>query len=338
LRRQMAERETSQDIDQSASDWTARLDRGPLGTDEEEALQAWLSGDPRRRGAFLRAQAVSMISESAQALGPHFDPRQFELPASKPLPLVSRRKALTWGSAAVAATASLAMFGIGVPAWGAISTKRGEIRLVPLADGSTVMLNTETSVRVHYGDTERTIDLLSGEAYFTVIDDRRRPFVVAVDGRHLRASHAAFRVRKLADGPADVLVQLGQVELPASSEASRRPVLLSANTQLTLAPPSSTHPVQIEVPQVLSPSSIARDLAWREGKVSFEGESLDKVAATFARYSDTRIIVADPSLAREPVTGLFDAHDPAGFARAIATVFGARVHEDGKAVILTRGA
>jgi hypothetical protein len=78
--------------------------------------------------------------------------------------------------------------------------------------------------------------------------------------------------------------------------------------------------------------------SWRDGKISFDGEPLSRVAATFARYSDTRIIIADPGLAREPVTGLFDAHDPAGFARAIATVFSARVREDGNAVVLTRGA
>ena len=333
----MAERETSQDIDQSASDWTARLDRGALTAVEEEAFQSWLNGDPRRRGAFLRAQAVSMMSESAQALGPHFDPKHFQTPAQPSTPAISRRKALMWGSGAAAAATALAAFGIGVPAWGAISTKRGEIRLVPLDDGSTVMLNTESSIRVNYGQTARTVNLLSGEAYFAVVGDRRRPFVVEVDGRRLRTSNAAFRVRKLDDAPADILVQLGQVELAASSP-SRRPLTLTANTQLTLAPLSAIKPVRLEVPQIVSPASLARELAWREGKVSFAGEPLAKVAATFARYSDTRIIITDPTLAREPVTGLFDAHDPAGFARGIATVFSARVREDGNAVVLSKGA
>jgi len=230
------------------------------------------------------------------------------------------------------------MVGIGVPAWGAISTRRGETRLVPLKDGSTVLLNTETSIRVRYGVAERTVSLLSGEAYFTVVADRRRPFVVEVSGRRMLTSRAAFRVRKLDDAPANILVQLGQVELPTASQASRAPLVLGANTQLTLAPRLLTQPARLEIPQLVSPSSVTRDLAWRDGKVSFEGEPLSRVAATFARYSDTRIIIADPGLAREPVTGLFDAHDPAGFARAIATVFSARVREDGNAVVLTRGA
>jgi ferric-dicitrate binding protein FerR (iron transport regulator) len=44
--------ETSQDIDDQAADWAARRDRAPLSEEENRQFKAWLSGDPRRRGAF----------------------------------------------------------------------------------------------------------------------------------------------------------------------------------------------------------------------------------------------------------------------------------------------
>src|ERR1700754_5214724 len=91
---QMTKRETSRYIDDAAADWIARLDRGPLSQEEAEAFDAWLSGDPRRRGALLRADALSMLSESARALGPQFDPAQFAEP--KPPRTISRRKMLAW--------------------------------------------------------------------------------------------------------------------------------------------------------------------------------------------------------------------------------------------------
>ena len=69
-------RETSRSIDEKAADWIARLDRGSLTEDEARALEAWLDGDPRRRGALLRAGSLSVLSESAQAFGPRFQPRQ----------------------------------------------------------------------------------------------------------------------------------------------------------------------------------------------------------------------------------------------------------------------
>jgi transmembrane sensor len=315
----MAERDTSRDIDQAASDWTARLDRGPLDPRETETFQAWLDGDPRRRGALLRAQALSMLSESAQALGPGFDPAAFEQPRARRR--LSRRQALAWGGGAVAA-ASLAALGVATSAAATvIRTERGEIRLVPLKDGSTVLLNTESSIRVRYDQGERRVALLKGEAYFSVARDARRPFVVEVDGARLRTAQAGFRVRKLDRDPVDVLVNQGQVEV-AGAET------LPADTRLVLAGRAR--------PQRLAPEVITRELAWRDGKLAFEGESLRQAAVAFARYSDTRIEVRDENLAREPVAGLFAANDPVGFSRAIARVFDARLDQDGDRIVLSR--
>jgi transmembrane sensor len=268
------------------------------------------------------------MSESAQALGPGFDPVAFEAPGRSRSAGLSRRQALTW-TGGVAAAAVAAALGVGVSAAGAvISTERGEIRLAPLKDGSTVLLNTETRIRVRYSRGERRVTLLKGEAYFSVARDEARPFVVEVDGRRLSTAQAGFRVRKLEADPVDVLVNQGQVDVAVPFASS---VALKSNTRLVLSGPA-------ERPQPVGPEAVTRDLAWRDGKLAFEGETLGQAAAAFARYSDTRIQIRDPALAREPVTGLFAANDPAGFSRAIARVFEARVEQDGDKVVLTRDA
>jgi transmembrane sensor len=316
----MAERDSSRDIDQAASLWTARLDRGPLTPEGEAAFQAWLKGDPRRRGALLRAQSLSMMSESAQALGRDFDPAAFA-PKRPPPGGFSRRNALAWSGGGVAA-AALVAFGVGVSSAGAVtSTQRGEIRLAPLKDGSTVLLNTDSSIRVRYDQGEREVTLLKGEAFFQVARDGR-PFVVVVNGRRLSTTQAGFRVRKLDADPVDVLVQWGRVDAAGG-------VVLTANTQLAFAGAA--------MPRPIAPSMVTRELAWREGKLAFEGETLKQAADAFARYSDTRIEIQDPRLAREPVTGLFAANDPAGFSRAVARVFDAKLDHKGDEIVLTRG-
>ncbi|WP_395443207.1 FecR family protein [Caulobacter sp. UC70_42] len=322
----MAQRESSRDIDQTASDWTARLDRGPLSAEEEHAFQAWLAGDPRRKGAMLRARAMAMMSESAQALGDGFDPADFAAPKVARL---SRRQALIWGGGAAAA--SLAALAVGLPAAAGtvISTERGEIRLAPLKDGSTVLLNTETRIRVRYDKGRRIVALLEGEAYFSVARDDRRPFIVQVDGRRLSTAQANFRVRKLERAPVDVLVNQGLVEV-APTLVSAQPVRLADNTRLML----SDRPGG-DRPRAVAPEVVTRELAWREGKLAFEGETLSQAAEVFARYSDTRIQIGDPVLAREPVTGLFAANDPVGFSRAIARVFDARLEQRGDTVVLS---
>jgi len=238
---------------------------------------------------------------------------------------------LAWAGAGGAAAASLAVLGVGVPAAGAITTGLGEVRLVTLDDGSTVMLNTQSSVRVHYSDDARRVELRYGEAYFTILRDLRRPFFVDVTGVPVCATRAAFRVRKLEGKPVDILVDQGGVALGAS-----RPILMPANTRLIL-PPGATGGAAPR-PQPISPDLVSRQLAWREGKIAFEGEPLDQAAAEFARYSKTRIEIRDPALAGEPVTGLFAASDPVGFSRAVAVVFGARLEQRRDAVVLSRAA
>lgn len=329
----MAERDTSRDIDQAASEWTGRLDRGPLSPDMEAAYQAWLSGDPRSKGAMLRARALSMMSESAQALGSDFDPTRFAEPR-RPRP--SRRQALTWTGACLA-TAALAALGVSTAAAGTvISTDLGEIRLVPLKDGSTVLLNTDSRIRIRYDKTQRVVALLKGEAYFSAARDEARPFVVEVNGRRLRTIQAGFRVRKLDQAPVDLLVNQGRVDVSAAPlVGSPRIVAVNANTRLALSDPAH---LSSERPRLIAPDVVTRDLAWREGKLAFEGETLAQAARAFARYSDTRIQIDDPALAREPVTGLFAANDPVGFSRAIARVFEARLQQDGDTVVLARGA
>ena len=327
----MAERDTSRDIDQAASEWTARLDRGPLSPEQAAAHQAWLDSDPRAKGAMLRAQALSMMSESAQALGDDFNPAAFAQPRR---PRVSRRQALAWTGAAAAA-ASLATLGVTSAAAGTvIGTERGEIRLVPLKDGSTVLLNTDSRIRVRYGKDQRVVVLLKGEAYFSAARDEQRPFVVEVNGRRLRTTQAGFRVRKLDATPVDLLVNLGQVDVSAAPLiGSAKIIAVTSNTRLALSDPAH---ISAERPLAIAPEIVTRELAWREGKLAFEGQTLGEAAAQFARYSDTHIQVRDAELAREPVTGLFAANDPVGFSRAIARVFDARLEQGPDTVVLAR--
>jgi transmembrane sensor len=226
----------------------------------------------------------------------------------------------------VAATTLVAL-GLNIPPAGAvISTGRGEIRLVPLKDGSTVLLNTASRIRLKDDAEARRVTLLEGEAYFSVARDPR-PFTVEVDGRRLRTTQAGFRVRKLGGSPVDVLVDRGRVDLAAPNRVH---VALGANTRLLLSDDRS------EQPQLIAPEIVSRELSWREGKLAFEGETLSQAAETFARYSDIRIQIRDPELAREPVTGLFAANDPVGFSRAIARVFDATLEQQGDEVVLAR--
>ena len=82
--------------------------------------------------------------------------------------------------------------------------------------------------------------------------------------------------------------------------------------------------------------NLARALMWREGQLSFAGESLSQAIAEFARYSPQRIVIADAELGHMHISGLFKADNPAGFARAAALSLRANMREENGNIILYR--
>lgn len=297
-------------IDAKAADWAARVDNGPLSVEEQSALEAWLAGDSRRLGAYAKARAVFAHVQRARGLGPHYDAAEFASPAVAPA-RPDRRQ--FWMGGAVAAAGIVAAAGLGLQARsGHIRTRRGEVRLVPLADGSSMTLNTASRVEIAFSETERRVRLIEGEALFEVAKDASRPFLVDAADTRVRAVGTSFAVRHLRDRPVQVLVREGVVEMKRKTTNARPPIRVTANTRAVAAGDNAVDA------SVVTPAEVSQELVWREGLLSFEDMPLEQAVAEFARYSDTRIIIEDPAIARETVTGLYMANNPTGFATAVA--------------------
>jgi transmembrane sensor len=126
----------------------------------------------------------------------------------------------------------------------------------------------------------------------------------------------AFSVRRGDEAGAgvDVMVTEGVVETWIEGEqGSRR--RLSAGSRIVLA--SAVSPTVAE-----SPSEIERSLAWRNGEIALDGESLEQAARLFNRYNSRQIVIDDPGLAQERFVGLFQTNEPESFAAAVAATLG----------------
>ncbi|MDB5741623.1 MAG: hypothetical protein JWP16_2663, partial [Alphaproteobacteria bacterium] len=319
----------AREIDAEAAMWAARVDSGPLSPEQEQAHKAWLASDVRCLGAFGRMRAVALLTERARALGPDFNPADFA-PTAAVAP--SRRVMLQAGTA-IAATALVGA----VSAWqvirhrGRYQTGKGEVKVIALKDGSVVTLNTASEIAVNYSDDLRGVELLRGEALFDVAKNVTRPFVVAAGDTRVRVVGTSFTVRHLETAPVQVLVREGIVEVfkPAAGDA---PVRITANAMAEAGGGERDMVVARQIPV----AQLHRQMAWQNGQIAFEGETLAQAAGEFARYSDTRIVIADPALAREEIAGLFKATDPVGFAKTIAISLNARADIGEGEVRLTR--
>lgn len=324
----MTTRESSEDIDSAAADWAARLDGGPLSPSEQLTLEAWIAADTRRQGALARAMAILTHFDRAKALGPQFDPRAHRTgPAARRGLQLGRREFMAGGALA----AGIGAVAILVPVLGAqqYATAKGEVRSVPLADGSVIWLNTDSKVRVDYSDTHRGVLLVAGEALFDVAKDPSRPFVVRADEMNVRAVGTSFSVSRLAGQPIEVLVREGIVDMGRRS-ASSAPVRLAAGVRAVAA---GAGPVQVSRP---GDDAVLRSLSWSKGLLDFDGTTLTEAVATFARYSDQHIVIDDPEIARRSVTGLFSSTNPEGFAEAVALSMNLRTRTEGGAIHLSR--
>jgi transmembrane sensor len=285
-------------IEQQAAEWAVRH---PLRRDEEAQLDDWLSQDERHGGALLRAMAG--LSAIEAALGAEADTDE-AVPAE-----VAYRPTRRWllgGGVGLAAAAASVVIGWPRLIGQHITTARGEIRRLPLADGSVATINSDSDLRIVLAGDSRRVDLERGQAWFQVAKDRTRPFVVDAGIAQARAVGTAFSVVRGRDG-VQVAVTEGVVAVWPSDSSGMMTILETgqfANFKTAgVAPTIGSAPGEIE-----------RALAWRNGEIALANDSLAEAIASFNRYNRKQIVLTDQSLAKEKLVGLFRLDKPENFA------------------------
>jgi transmembrane sensor len=306
-------------IAMDARDWIVRLTSGSVSASDFERFQAWHDRSPEHKRAFERERA---FWQELRALGPD----QLTLPALPPpvrRPLTRRRALLIGGGAAVTA----AVAAVAIPHlqlwWSAdFATAVGDQGEFTLPDGSVAALNTDSAISVDFKPSLRLVNLLKGEAEFRVRNDGSSVFRVSALGGNSDALGTAFSV-KAVDGMATVTVSEGRVRVagPASpydlDEASAAKVQLAANEQTGYAGG--------ERPQATRTVDTDAVLAWRTGRIIFEGRLFASAIAELGRYVPERIVLATTAQNDVPVTAIFSTKDALAALQALAQTQGLSV-------------
>jgi transmembrane sensor len=201
------------------------------------------------------------------------------------------------------------------------ATAIGGQKKFALADGSVVTLNTNSQIDVEFRGDCRDVHLVRGEAYFDVVHDDKRPFIVHANQYVVRDIGTAFAVHLTDKGLMDVRVTKGRVEIAARAsegQASRRPKslgILSAGQDVLFGQ-------KIERAEVVSEAELSRKLAWRQGQLIYSGQPLAEVLDDISRYSDIQIELADPALRDLPVGGAFSVNQTDAIFAALENNFG----------------
>lgn len=292
---------------EAAALWVVRLASADASSADRKAFEVWRRADP------AHAEAYAEMETWRRTMGQVPDPRERQ-----------SRRAVGLGAVVAIALSGLAGAQLGwidrlrADAW----TGVGEIETRTLVDGSRIDLNTDTAIALRFTAEERAVDLLRGEAVFDVVPDPQRPFVVRGNGVSARAVGTRFYVRVdgaadpvgVAEGRVDVATAVGHTLLHPGEVAFRD---------------ADDHPVARQ-------GNVAQAMSWRDGKLSFSGQTLLQVVAELERYRRGRILLMDSAVGERRFSGSLDPRDTDEALAVLVATMGIRVTRLTPFVILVR--
>lgn len=298
-----------------ALNWLIELDSADV--EQQARFQEWLAADSKHREAFARVQAVwhsQPVAQVAAAMTPA---------KAKPTPL--RRLRPYWLPLATAAMLVLAVFtfsNLGLRIQADHLTVVGERQRLQLADGSKVLLNTNSAFSSNITAEHKVARLLQGEAFFEVPVSQGQPLEVLAGSVSMRAKGGDFAVRYL-DGVAQIQVKNGALDI--RSPQSSTEVKLASGDSIRVGPEGFSHREKLDQ---------AIDLAWIDGRLVFDNCPMSEVLAELRRYYPGWIVNTNSKLEGVAVTGNYRLDNPLDVVRSLAQITSAQLHELPALVIL----
>jgi len=327
-----------------------RYRAGECTPEERERFERWVAADPRHRELF-----EATVTAAGEVLA-ELRSERARVPAARASVGVRGRAAPAWSQRVqgrrrtwalpVAAGVALAA---GVSAWRAVagpasgagamqvtSTGPGQRATVELRDGTQVVLGVASTLRypASFGARSRDVSL-TGEAYFDVVHDEGRPFVVRAGGAVAEDLGTAFVVRAYPDDArVRVVVAEGKVALRAAAPAADAPAGRARATAGRVLGRGELGELGADGATTVRRVNPAAYLAWTEGRLVFDAAPLSEVLGQLERWYDVEFQLADPSLAGRDYSGAFGDASLRDVLDVISAAVDMRYEQRGRTVVL----
>ncbi|MDD2864403.1 MAG: FecR family protein [Methylococcales bacterium] len=300
----MIKQQQSSTIRQQAIDWLVRKQSGTFAVAERQRFEQWLAADSLHRRIYEQVERVWL-----------------DLPYPQ-TELSTARKKSSWLSVlprnlvlASAAASLLCAIGLGTrEGWPLIDgrvfqTAKGELQQITLSDNSLIELNSDTQLAVHYSWFGRSLELVRGEALFSVAPGKLRPFEVSAGGGKLRDIGTRFDVA-IGSSANKISVLEGAIDLNLLATGEQRQTkagqVITYNAATILSEPIA--------------ADVQTFAAWRNHKLIFRNTKLSEVIKELERYHPVHIRLADSSLGGLTLGGIFDNNDLGRFLSTLEAV------------------
>ena len=326
----MSERRTPTRAERQASNWIVRMKAHDVTDRDRRAFEQWRAAAPEHAEAYAKLERTWAVVASLD-----------HLKGSAGVGAERSARPPRFVKAAIAVTGAL--MAAGVIMWVALPTppsgehyapRPAEIRTIALTDGSSLVLSAGAEATVLLTGDERRIDLVSGSALFDVTHDAERPFIVHTPKGDISVLGTSFVIRVSADRVTTTVLR-GSVRGAAPRirvlglVATRETVTAGANEEITFADAhAEVTPISVE--------AIPRRLAWREGMLAFDGETLSEAIAEVSQQTGWQFELADAELGQMRVGGYVRA-DAEAFIELLSSSFNLEATRKGeRQIVLSR--
>ena len=209
-----------------------------------------------------------------------------------------------------------------------ITTKRGSKTNLVLPDGTKVWLNASSQLTYekNYGNKLREVTLI-GEAYFDVVKNKDKPFVIHTAKMDIKVLGTAFNVKCYpGEKTTETSLVRGSIEITLKDRLEK--IMLKPNEKLVVnnqedsaenIKPAPT-PAKLMSPKTRIEKPIISlthltfypadntiiETAWVQNRLVFSSETFEEVVLKMERWYNVKIYITNESLKEEKLTGNFE--------------------------------
>ena len=233
----------------------------------------------------------------------------------------------------------------------AVSTKYGSRTNIQLPDGSKVWLNSGSTLTYdkQFGKEIREV-VLSGEAFFDVVKNIEKPFIIHTASMDIKVLGTQFNVKSYAnDNHSEASLIRGSIEVSLKKRGSEK-ILLKPNEKIVVMNDAAVKDTLKVVQKTTARDPIISvqklnydendstiiETSWVDHKLYFSNESFEEIAVKMERWYGIPVVFQEPALKNERLTGSFtnEMIDEALNALQISTAF--RYYKKNNTIIITK--
>ncbi|HEY0895432.1 MAG TPA: FecR domain-containing protein [Sphingobacteriaceae bacterium] len=301
--------------------------------EEDSGIRAWLEADPANRKQFSKLESIwntSLNLLGTRRADPDLAWERFRARRdAQPPKQVKVRKLYqhTWLKYAAAVLVMLA-------GWATYSYLKTDYATVltasntasrTLPDGSRITMNRNSSLSYPeaFNGEKRSVTLDSGEVFFNVTPDKKRPFVVHAEDITVQVVGTSFNIKHTRN-TTEVLVETGIVEVSGKGDR----VLLHRGEKVTIKGPEG-HLVRGTITDNLHNY-------YRSRKFTADNTPLRRIVEKLNEAYQADIVLQDPELNDLRLTTTFSDSSLDTILQVLAETFGLKIEKNGRQVILRK--